>query len=125
MVDYVSPPLAKITRFVSSKMPQQRLCTKVISKKHSRDLSTDHFKMAKVESICYDIKDDRRRVQVAKALADFGERVQFSVFEANLGPEELAQLIRRVSRVLHPEEDNLRMGVALLRRPCSKVCYSS
>ena len=60
-------------------------------------------------SICYDIKDDRRRVQVAKALADFGERVQFSVFEANLDPDELAQLIRRVNRVLHPEEDNLRI----------------
>jgi hypothetical protein len=49
MVDYVSPPLAKITQFVSSKMPQQCVYTKVISKKHSRDLSTDHFKMAKVE----------------------------------------------------------------------------
>ena len=60
-------------------------------------------------SICYDIKDDRRRVQVAKVLADFGERVQFSVFEANLSPEESAQLIRRASRVLHPEEDSLRL----------------
>jgi hypothetical protein len=29
-------------------MPQQCLCTKVISKKHSPDLLTDHFKMAKV-----------------------------------------------------------------------------
>jgi CRISPR-associated protein Cas2 len=60
-------------------------------------------------SICYDIKDDRRRVQVAKVLADFGERVQFSVFEANLGPEELTQLIGRVSQILNPQEDNLRL----------------
>jgi CRISPR-associated protein Cas2 len=62
-----------------------------------------------VYSICYDIKNDRCRVQVAKSLADFGKRVQFSVLEANLGPDDLAQLIRRVSRVLHPEEDNLRI----------------
>lgn len=54
-------------------------------------------------------KDDRRRVQVAKVLADFGERVQFSVFESNLGLEELTQLIGRVSQILHPEEDNLRL----------------
>ena len=53
-----------------------------------------------VYSICYDIKDDRRRVQVAKALADSGEGGQFSVFEANLGPNDLAQPIRRASRVL-------------------------
>ena len=59
--------------------------------------------------ICYDIKDDRRRIRVAKALMDFGERVQFSVFEANLSPEELARLIRRVSQILHPEEDNFRL----------------
>ena len=42
-------------------------------------------------------------------LADFGERVQFSVFESNLGLEELTQLIGRVSQILHPEEDNLRI----------------
>ena len=60
-------------------------------------------------SICYDIKDDRRRVQVAKVLADFGQRVQFSVFEANVGPEGLTQLIDRVSQILHPQEDNLRI----------------
>jgi CRISPR/Cas system endoribonuclease Cas6 (RAMP superfamily) len=29
--------------------------------------------------ICYDIKDDRRRIRVAKALADFGERVQLGL----------------------------------------------
>ena len=60
-------------------------------------------------AISYDIRDDRRRLQVAKVLQDFGERVQLSVFEANLDPEELARLKRRVARHLNLEEDSLRL----------------
>ncbi len=60
-------------------------------------------------SICYDIKDDSRRSRIAKALKDFGERVQFSVFEANLDPEQLERLKRRVSECLDLEEDTLRI----------------
>ena len=56
-----------------------------------------------------DILDDRRRLQVAKVLKDFGVRVQLSVFEAELTPEELARLKRRVARHLNLEEDSLRL----------------
>jgi CRISPR-associated protein Cas2 len=60
-------------------------------------------------SICYDINDDRRRFHVARILKDFGERVQYSVFEANLRPEQLIQLITRMTLLLHPEEDDMRL----------------
>jgi len=60
-------------------------------------------------SICYDIRDDRRRLQVMKVLKDYGERIQFSVFEAILRPEELARLKERVSALLDPAEDTLRL----------------
>lgn len=60
-------------------------------------------------AICYDISDDRRRLQVAKVLQDFGERVQLSVFEANLSPDELARLKRQVRAHLDLEEDSLRL----------------
>jgi len=40
-------------------------------------------------SICYDIKDDRRRNRIFKLLKDFGEPVQFSVFEADIGLSSL------------------------------------
>ncbi len=60
-------------------------------------------------SICYDIKDDRRRLNVAKVLKDYGERVQLSVFEANLEPEQLKKLKERVSKILDVEEDSLRV----------------
>ena len=32
--------------------------------------------------ICYDIPDDKRRIKVARCLDGYGDRVQFSVFEA-------------------------------------------
>lgn len=60
-------------------------------------------------AICYDIPDDRRRLQVAKVLKDYGERVQYSVFEANLRPEELEKIKLRVGAVLECEEDSVRI----------------
>ncbi len=60
-------------------------------------------------TVCYDIRDDGRRNQVAKILLDFGERVQFSVFEAILDADQLQMLKRRVGRVLDPEEDSFRI----------------
>ena len=60
-------------------------------------------------SICYDISDDRRRLQIVKVLKDFGERVQFSVFEANMEPDQLERLKKRVDKILDPRDDSLRI----------------
>ncbi len=60
-------------------------------------------------AVCYDVTDDRRRLEVARVLKDFGQRVQKSVFEANIDPQEFERLKTRVLRVLHPQEDTLRV----------------
>jgi CRISPR-associated protein Cas2 len=60
-------------------------------------------------SICYDISDDGRRLKVMKVLKDYAVRVQYSVFEANLRPEQVKQLKKALTRLLHPEEDSLRV----------------
>jgi CRISPR-associated protein Cas2 len=60
-------------------------------------------------SICYDASGNHRRLKVAKLLEDFGERVQYSVFEANVEREELDRLKRRAMSILDPEEDFLRI----------------
>lgn len=60
-------------------------------------------------SICYDIRDDRRRLHAVKVLKDFAERVQFSVFEANLEPDQLERMKERLTKVLDAEEDGLRI----------------
>jgi CRISPR-associated protein Cas2 len=59
-------------------------------------------------AISYDIRDDRRRLQVAKVLKDFGDRVQLSVFEARLETLDLERLQGRLARRLNPEEDSVR-----------------
>ena len=59
-------------------------------------------------AISYDIRDDRRRLKVAKILKDFGERVQLSVFEAYLEESDLQRLKRRLEQCLDQEADNLR-----------------
>ena len=60
-------------------------------------------------SICYDIVDDRRRQKVAEVLKDYGARVQFSVFEANLLSSELEELKSRLKPLIDLEEDSLRI----------------
>jgi len=59
-------------------------------------------------AISYDIREDRRRLKVAKILKDFGDRVQLSVFEARLEAGDLECLKRRLAGQVNPEEDSLR-----------------
>jgi CRISPR-associated protein Cas2 len=60
-----------------------------------------HFYLA-----CFDISDDRVRDRVGKALAEYGERVQRSVFEVAVDSEgELAQLRSRVRDLLEEGDD--------------------
>jgi len=70
-----------------------------------------HFQLVEemFYSICYDISDDHRRLKIAKLLEDFGQRVQYSVFEANMERDELDRLKRRAMSILHAEEDSLRI----------------
>lgn len=60
-------------------------------------------------AISYDVRDDRRRTDVARILKDYGCRVQYSVFEANLEPLQLGRLKERMERVLDTREDSLRI----------------
>ena len=58
--------------------------------------------------ISYDIPDDRRRSQLAKALKGFGTRVQYSVFEAHLNKAQYEEMRRAVARVIDSSEDSVR-----------------
>ena len=41
--------------------------------------------------ICYDITDDSLRAKIVKILEDYGERIQYSVFEFNLTKEKIVR----------------------------------
>ena len=61
--------------------------------------------------ISYDIPDDRRRNQLAKVLKGFGNRVQYSVFEAHLNKRQYEALKRAVENLIEPSEDSVRYYV--------------
>lgn len=50
----------------------------------------------------------RRLTRVAKACLDYGQRVQNSVFECNVDPEQWAKLRLRLMDLYEPAEDSLR-----------------
>ncbi len=58
--------------------------------------------------VAYDIASDRRRNRVARMLADFGTRVQKSVFECRISVTDREQLEARVRSVVNPARDRVR-----------------
>lgn len=59
--------------------------------------------------VSYDIPDDRRRTRLARTLKDFGDRVQFSVFECLLDAALLAAMKERITAIVNEEEDSVRI----------------
>ena len=59
--------------------------------------------------VCYDLSDDRRRDRLAKALLDYGERVQESVFVAHLDEELYGRMLERIAKVIDEVEDRVHV----------------
>lgn len=63
--------------------------------------------------VTYDVSTQdaagRKRLrQVARACKDFGQRVQFSVFEIEVDPAQWTRLKARLEGIILPERDSLR-----------------
>jgi CRISPR-associated protein Cas2 len=63
--------------------------------------------------ISYDVNTEdkagkRRLRHVAKRCLDYGQRVQFSVFECHIDPAQWAELKARLCGIIDPEKDSLR-----------------
>ncbi len=59
--------------------------------------------------VSYDVSNDRRRTRLSHTLEDFGQRVQYSVFECLLETEALESLRHRIQKLIDPSEDSLRI----------------
>lgn len=59
--------------------------------------------------ICYDIPDDKRRIRVAKCLDGYGDRMQFSVFEAVLDQALIERLMGKLGNLIDPAEDSVKV----------------
>lgn len=63
--------------------------------------------------VTYDVRTQegagaRRLRRVAKACRDFGQRVQYSVFEIEVDPAQWTALKARLEKIVDPEHDSLR-----------------
>jgi len=59
--------------------------------------------------VSYDITDTSRRTRLAKSLEDFGDRVQYSVFECILDNPLLNQMISKIEKIIIENEDSVRV----------------
>jgi CRISPR-associated protein Cas2 len=57
--------------------------------------------------VAYDISEPRRLAKVARVCEDFGVRVQYSIFECHLAPDEFDELWRRLLDAMDEDEDRL------------------
>lgn len=59
--------------------------------------------------LSYDIVDNRRRTRLAKALSNYLERVQKSVFEGKVPDRRWGDLQEAIEREIDPSEDSVRI----------------
>ncbi len=59
--------------------------------------------------VAYDTPCQKRRTKLANLLSAYGQRVQYSVFECRLKPQEFQGLRERLRKVVKSEEDSVRI----------------
>ncbi len=57
--------------------------------------------------VCYDIADEKRLRKVFRTMRGYGDHLQFSVFECQLTPTDLACCRNDLSEIIHHEEDQV------------------
>ncbi|MCS6954270.1 MAG: CRISPR-associated endonuclease Cas2 [Bryobacterales bacterium] len=57
--------------------------------------------------VCYDISDDKRLRQVFKTMRNYGDHLQYSIFECQFTPTDLARCKAELSAIIHHSEDQV------------------
>lgn len=57
--------------------------------------------------VCYDITDDKRLRRVFKLCKNYGDHLQYSVFECDLNLTEKAQLESKLAELIKHDEDQV------------------
>jgi len=57
--------------------------------------------------VCYDIADEKRLRRVFKIMRDYGDHLQFSVFECQLTPADLVRCRVELGAEIHYTEDQV------------------
>ncbi len=57
--------------------------------------------------VCYDIADEKRLRQVFKAMRNYGDHLQFSIFECQMTPTDLVRCRAELGGIIHHTEDQV------------------
>ena len=57
--------------------------------------------------VCYDVCDDKRLRKVFKTMRDFGDHLQYSVFECQFNPADLARCRHALAEWINHDEDQV------------------
>ena len=57
--------------------------------------------------VAYDITKSKRLTKIASICEDFGVRVQYSIFECRLKPEDFERFWARLLETIDPKEDRI------------------
>ena len=57
--------------------------------------------------VCYDISDEKRLRMVFKTMRNYGDHLQYSVFECQLTPMDLARCRSELSTIIKHTEDQV------------------
>lgn len=59
--------------------------------------------------IGYDCSCDKRRLHLSKVLLDYGYRVQYSLFEAEVPRKEFDEMLKRIKKIVDGTGDSVRI----------------
>lgn len=57
--------------------------------------------------VCYDICDDKRLRKVFRAMRDYGDHLQYSIFECQFTPTDLARCRHELSEIIDHGKDQV------------------
>ena len=57
--------------------------------------------------VCYDISDDKRLRHVFRTMRDWGDHLQYSIFECQLTPMDLARCRNELSEIINHRDDQV------------------
>lgn len=63
--------------------------------------------MRKTYLVCYDICDDKRLRKVFKTMRNYGDHLQYSVFECQLNPIDFARCQYELNQIIKHNEDQV------------------
>lgn len=57
--------------------------------------------------VCYDISDEKRLRKVFKTMRNYGDHLQYSVFECQLTSTDLVRCRAELAEIIHDDEDQV------------------